>query len=110
MAFMVVMGYGWIPVGVAPILSCGAIGLFIPALFHIEGKVGEFLGELSYPIYVVHILVKWIMLGIFGAEQAGVKKVEGIFLLAASILSGIGIEKLIGARVAAWRASRTQAL
>jgi len=106
MAFMIIMGYGWIPAGVAPILSCGAIGLFIPALFHIEGKVGEFLGELSYPIYVVHILVKWIMLGIFGAEQAGVKKVEGIFLLAASILSGIGIEKLIGARVAAWRASR----
>jgi peptidoglycan/LPS O-acetylase OafA/YrhL len=109
MAFMIIMGYGWIPAGVAPILSCGAMGLLIPALFHIEGKVGEFLGELSYPIYVVHILVKWIMLGILGAEQAGEKKVAGIVLLAGSIFAAIGIEKLIGARIEAWRATRTQA-
>jgi peptidoglycan/LPS O-acetylase OafA/YrhL len=108
-AFMVIMGYGWIPAAVGPILSCAVMGLFIPALFHIEGKVGEFLGELSYPIYVVHILVKWIMLGILGAEQAGEKKVAGIVLLAGSIFAAIGIEKLIGARIEAWRATRTQA-
>jgi hypothetical protein len=106
MAFMVVMGYGWIPVGVAPILSCGAIGLFTPALFRIEGKVGDFLGELSYPIYVVHILVKWIMLGLLGVQQAGEKKVDGTLLVAASMFAAIGIEKLIGTRVEAWRASR----
>ena len=110
MAFMVVMGYGWIPVGVAPILSCGAIGLFIPALFHIEGKVGEFLGELSYPIYVVHILVKWIMLGLLGVQQAGEKKVDGTLLVVASMFAAIGIEKLIGTRVEAWRVRRTKLL
>ena len=109
-AFMVVMGYGWIPAGVAPILSCGAIGLFIPALFHIEGKVGEFLGELSYPIYVVHILVKWIMLGLLGVQQAGEKNVDGALLVVASMFAAIGIEKLIGTRVEAWRASRTKML
>lgn len=109
-AFMVVMGYGWIPVGVAPILSCGAIGLFIPALFHIEGKVGEFLGELSYPIYVVHILVKWIMLGLLGVQQAGEKKVDGTLLVVASMFAAIGIEKLIGTRVEAWRVRRTKLL
>ena len=110
MAFMIIMGYGWIPVGVAPILSCGAIGLFIPALFHIEGKVGEFLGELSYPIYVVHILVKWIMLGLLGVQQAGEKKVDGTLLVVASMFAAIGIEKLIGTRVEAWRVRRTKLL
>jgi len=109
-AFMVVMGYGWIPAAVGPILSCGVMGLLIPALFHIEGKAGEFLGELSYPIYVVHILVKWIMLGLLGAQQTGEKRVAGTLLLAASIVAAIGIEKLIGTRIEAWRATRTQAL
>jgi peptidoglycan/LPS O-acetylase OafA/YrhL len=110
MAFMIVIGYGWIPAGVGPILSCGAMGLLIPALFLIEGKAGTFLGELSYPIYVVHILVKWIILGVLGVQQSGEKRVAGIVLLGASILAAIGIEKLIGTRVEAWRASRTQAL
>ncbi len=107
---MVVMGYGWIPAAMGPILSCGVMGRLIPALFHIEGKAGEFLGELSYPIYVVHILVKWIMLGLLGAQQTGEKRVAGTVLLAASIVAAIGIEKLIGTRVEAWRANRTQAL
>jgi peptidoglycan/LPS O-acetylase OafA/YrhL len=110
MAFMVVMGYGWIPVGVGPILSCGAMGLLIPALFLFKGKSGEFLGELSYPIYVVHILVKWIMLGLLGVQQAGEKKVDGTLLVVATILAAIGIEKLVGTRVEAWRASRTKML
>jgi len=109
-AFMIVIGYGWIPAWVGPILSCGAMGLLIPALFHIEGKAGEFLGELSYPIYVVHILVKWIILGVLGVQQSGEKRVAGTVLLGASILAAIGIEKLIGTRVEAWRANRTQAL
>jgi peptidoglycan/LPS O-acetylase OafA/YrhL len=108
MAFMIIMGYGWIPAGVAPILSCGAMGLLIPALFHTEGKVGEFLGELSYPIYVVHILVKWIMLGLWGVQQAGEKKVDGTLLVVASLFAAIGIEKLIGTRVEEWRARRTK--
>ena len=110
MAFMVVIGYGWIPVGVAPILSCGAVGLFIPALFLDKGKVGTFLGELSYPIYVVHILVKWIMLGLLGVQQVGEKKVDGALLVVASMFAAVGIEKLIGTRVEAWRASRTKML
>lgn len=109
-AFMVVMGYGWIPAAMGPILSCGVMGLLIPALFHIEGKAGEFLGELSYPIYVVHILVKWIMLGLLGAQQTGEKRVAGTVLLAASIVAAIGIEKLIGTRVEAWRESRMRSL
>jgi peptidoglycan/LPS O-acetylase OafA/YrhL len=110
MAFMIVIGYGWIPAWVGPILSCGAMGLLIPALFLIEGKAGTFLGELSYPIYVVHILVKWIILGVLGVQESGEKRVAGIVLLGASILAAIGIEKLIGTRVEAWRARRTRAL
>ena len=47
MAFMVVMGYGWIPAGVAPSLSCGAMVFLMPALFFVKGKVGEFIGELN---------------------------------------------------------------
>jgi peptidoglycan/LPS O-acetylase OafA/YrhL len=110
MAFMIVMGYGWIPAGLGPILSCGAIGLLIPALFHIRGKGEKFFGELSYPIYVVHILVKWIILGVLGVQQSGEKRVAGIVLLGASILAAIGIERLIGTQVDAWRASRTRGL
>ena len=110
MAFLIVMGYGWIPAGVGPILSCGVMGLLLPALFHIEGKVGEFLGELSYPIYVVHILVKWIILGVLGVQQTGEKIVGGSILLVASMIAAIGIDKLIGTRVEVWRAKRTTEL
>jgi len=107
-AFVIIMAYGWIPAGVGPILSCGSMGLLLPALFHIEGKVGNFLGELSYPIYVVHILVKWIILGVLGVQLAGEKIVGGSVLLVASMIAAIGIEKLIGTRVEVWRASRIE--
>ena len=110
MAFLFVLGYGWIPVGVAPLLSCAAMGLLIPALFQMDGRVGVFLGNLSYPIYVVHILVKWILLGFLGVELTGEKKIPGALLLAASMCVAFAIENLIGTRVEAWRAKRMQAL
>jgi len=45
-----------------------------------------------------------------GAQQTGEKRVAGTVLLAASIVAAIGIEKLIGTRVEAWRESRIRSL
>ena len=84
--------------------------LFIPALFEIQEKTGKFLGELSYPIYDVHILAKWMILGVQGVEQGGQNQVSGLLQLVVSLFAAIGIEAMIGNRVEAWRSKRAQIL
>ena len=106
MAFLIVMGYGWIPEGIGPILSCGAMVFLMPALFLVKGKVGEFIGELSYPIYVVHILVKWVILAAQGVEKTGQAKVSGLWILAGSVLAAGLIEKAVGTPLEKWRQQR----
>ena len=52
-----------------------------------QGESREtFLGELSYPIYIVHILVKWIILGVSGVQQSWRKESCGNCLA-----GGIGV-------------------
>jgi peptidoglycan/LPS O-acetylase OafA/YrhL len=110
LAYALILGYGWFPAGLASILSCVGMMLFIPALFEIQEKTGKFLGELSYPIYVVHILAKWMILGVQGVEQGGQNQVSGLLLLVVSLFAAIGIEAMIGNRVEEWRSKRAQIL
>jgi peptidoglycan/LPS O-acetylase OafA/YrhL len=64
------------------------------------------VGELSYPIYVVHILVKWILLAVQGVEQTGKTEISGLWLLAGSVLAAAGIEKMVGVPVEKFRQKR----
>ena len=102
-------GYGLMPDGWDQVISCGVLALLSPGLFEGEGRWQRWMGELSYPIYVVHILVKWIFLAAQGVERTGQGEVPGIWLLAGSVLAAVALEKLVGTPLEKWRQRRVEA-
>jgi peptidoglycan/LPS O-acetylase OafA/YrhL len=99
-------GYGLMPDSCDQAISCGVLALLIPGLFEGEGRWQKRLGELSYPIYVVHILVKWVFLAAEGVERTGQAEVSGLWLLGGSVLVSVAIEKVVGAPLERWRQKR----
>jgi peptidoglycan/LPS O-acetylase OafA/YrhL len=97
------LGYGLLPDGWDQAISCTMLAGLMPGLFEGEGKWQRWIGELSYPIYVVHILIKWILLALQGVNQSGTVEISGLLLLGGSLLAGIAIEKTVGAPVERWR-------
>lgn len=89
-------GYDLFPDGWDQAISCALLAILMPGLFQGEGKWQRWVGELSYPVYVVHILVKWVMLAVQGVERTGQREVSGFWLLAGSVLAAVLIEKTIG--------------
>jgi len=99
-------GYGLLPAGWDQAISCVTLTLLMPGLFAGEGRWPRWIGELSYPIYVVHILVKWMILAAQGVERTGQREVSGIVLLAGSVLAAACIEKVLGVPLEKWRQTR----
>lgn len=89
-------GYGLLPNAWAQGISCALLAFLMPGLFEGEGKWQRWVGELSYPIYVVHILVKWVFLALLGADRAGRAEISGLLLLGGAVLASIVIEKAVG--------------
>ena len=99
-------GYGLLPDGWDQAISCAVLAVLMPGLFVGEGQWQRWVGELSYPIYVVHILVKWMILALQGVEKTGPSEVSGLWLLAGSVLAAGLIEKAVGTPLARWRQQR----
>jgi len=99
-------GYGLLPEGWDQAISCGLLALLMPGLFEGEGKWQRWVGELSYPVYVVHILAKWMILASQGVEKTGSGEVSGLWLLAGSVLAAGLIEKVVGTPLERWRQRR----
>ena len=99
-------GYGFWPAGWDQAISCALLVFLMPGLFEGEGRWQRWIGELSYPIYVVHILVKWVILAAQGVERAGQREVSGLGLLAGSFLIAALIEKVFGDPIERWRRRR----
>ena len=106
----VLAGYGLMPDGWDQAISCGMLALLIPGLLEGEGSGQRWVGELSYPIYVVHILVKWILLAVQGAEKTGQAEVSGFVLLAGSLLAAIILEKFVTSPLERKRQERSQGI
>lgn len=104
------MGYGSLPDGWDQVISCGTLAILMPGLLAGEGKWQSWFGELSYPIYVVHILVKWLILAVQGVEQTGKTDVAGTSLLAGSFLAAVFLEKLVGNPIERKRKERSKGI
>ncbi|MGZ5202250.1 MAG: acyltransferase family protein [Croceibacterium sp.] len=95
--------HGWSRVASTGLLFC--LLLAIPALFRASRthRVDRFLGELSYPIYIGHMLVMWtgeyLLLMRPGA-------VYGLAVLAATLILALGLYWCVDRPVDAWRHRR----
>ena len=61
--------------------------LLLPALFHVSRKSGwdRWVGELSYPIYLLHVPMKWVLLAARGVDAKDTAQVSGMVLLVATL-------------------------
>ncbi len=61
--------------------------LLLPALFHVSRRSGwdRWVGELSYPIYLLHVPVKWVLLAARGVQTKDSADVSGLALVAATL-------------------------
>ena len=99
-------GYGLLPDGWDQAISCALLAVLMPGLFAGEGRWQRWVGELSYPVYVVHILMKWMILASQGVERTGQTEVSGLWLLVGSMLAAALIEKALGGPLERWRQAR----
>ncbi len=63
------------------------VALSLPILFDWTkySRFQKWVGDLSYPVYICHILVKWVLLGLMGVSKKGVASPPGWLLLLGSI-------------------------
>src|SRR5208282_2315656 len=61
--------------------------LSLPILFDWtkRSRWQKWIGDLSYPVYICHILVKWVLLGLMGVSKKGVTSPPGWLLLVGSV-------------------------
>jgi peptidoglycan/LPS O-acetylase OafA/YrhL len=84
-------------------VAYGLLFLALPFLFlQSNGAVDRFLGELSYPIYVSHVLVMAVM----SAHMFGGAATRPLRTLAATLLVSVLLYRLVNAPLEHWRQRR----
>ena len=78
-----------------------ALFVFLPFIFSItkNNKLDRYIGELSYPLYISHMLVIWVTTSVFGHDNPRQRLVVGV----ASILFAILIYEVLDRRVDEFR-------
>jgi peptidoglycan/LPS O-acetylase OafA/YrhL len=73
---------------IAPLVTAGAF-LGLPWLFAATRtqRIDRLLGELSYPVYICHVLIIWVVgTGVFAVGRGRFLLVVALVLLAAAVL------------------------
>jgi peptidoglycan/LPS O-acetylase OafA/YrhL len=84
--------------------------LSIPILFDWtkSSRFQKWVGDLSYPMYVCHIFVKWVLLGLMGVSTKGVTSPHGWLLLICTIAMSAILLWLVDYPVDKWRQQRVR--
>jgi peptidoglycan/LPS O-acetylase OafA/YrhL len=108
-----VLCYGWMPVWLG---NAGVIGLgffAIPLLFNLSRrfKADRFIGDLSYPMYLSHIMCKWVILATMGVvKKDDSVAVPGWELMLLTVLAAVALVWLVDYPVDRWRQARVAGL
>jgi peptidoglycan/LPS O-acetylase OafA/YrhL len=82
--------------------------LSLPILFDWtrKSRFNKWVGDLSYPIYICHILVKWGLLALMGVSKIGVTSPPGWLLLVGATAMAALLLWLVDYPVDKWRQER----
>ena len=86
------------------------VALSLPILFDWtkSSRFQKWIGDLSYPVYICHILVKWVLLGLMGVSKKGVTSPPGWGLLLGSIALAALLLWLVDYPIDRWRQRRVK--
>jgi len=82
--------------------------LSLPMLFDWtrKSRLNKWVGDLSYPMYICHILVKWGLLALMGVSKIGVSSPPGWLLLVGATTMAALLLWLVDYPVDQWRQER----
>ena len=100
----------FIPSGARYPICIVLVFVSLPVLFEWSKKsrFQKWVGDLSYPIYICHILVKWGLLGLMGVSTKGVASPPGWVLLLGAIALAAVLLRLVDYPVDKWRQQRVE--
>ena len=102
----------FIPVAPRNFICVVLVFLSLPILFDWtkKSRLQKWVGDLSYPVYICHILVKWVLLGLMGVSKKGVTNPPGwLLLIGAVALAGL-LLWLVDYPIDRWRQRRAEKL
>jgi peptidoglycan/LPS O-acetylase OafA/YrhL len=102
----------FLPVAPRNIICIILMVLSLPIFFNWtkDSRLQRWLGDLAYPIYVCHILVKWGLLALAGVSKKGVTSPPGWLLLLCAIAMAVLLLWLVDRPVDRWRQRRVKSL
>ena len=100
----------FMPVAPRSVVCVALVALSLPILFEWtkKSRLQKWVGDLSYPVYICHILVKWGLLGLMGVSKKGVTSPPGWLLLLGSIALAALLLWLVDYPVDRWRQRRAK--
>jgi peptidoglycan/LPS O-acetylase OafA/YrhL len=113
MGLLVLLGmfftWPYLPIVGTDFLWWGLVFFALPGIFQAtrSSPVDSFLGSLSYPLYLIHIPIRWLLLGPGGSYGAALSP---ILLLVISTLISVGLALFFESRLESWRARVIQKL
>jgi peptidoglycan/LPS O-acetylase OafA/YrhL len=106
--FTLLMAAQFLPSGIKGISCIVLVFLSLPILFEWTraSRFQKYVGDLSYPVYICHIFVKWVLLALAGVTRVGVSSPPGWLLLLGSIAMSALLLWLVDYPVDRWRQQR----
>ena len=100
----------FIPVAPRSFICVALVVLSLPILFDWtkKSRFQKWVGDLSYPVYICHILVKWGLLGVMGVSKKGVTSPPGWLLLLGAIALSALLLWLVDYPIDRWRQRRVK--
>jgi len=102
----------FLPLSPRNVICVALVVLSLPILFDWTkcSRFQKWVGDLSYPVYICHILVKWGLFGLAGISQKGAINPPGWLLLLASIAFAALLLWLVDYPIDRWRQRRVRNL
>jgi peptidoglycan/LPS O-acetylase OafA/YrhL len=109
-AFTSILAYSFLPAVWRDVLCIALVFAAVPILFNrtCTSKAQKYIGDLSYPIYICHILTKWMLLAVLGVTRASVTSPPGWLLLVCSTIFAAGLLWFVEYPVDRWRQRRVK--
>jgi peptidoglycan/LPS O-acetylase OafA/YrhL len=100
----------FLPVEPRSLICIVLVALSLPILFDWtkKSRLQKWIGDLSYPVYICHILVKWGLLAAMGVTIKGVTNPPGWLLLVCSVALAALLLWLVDYPIDRWRQRRVK--